>query len=431
MRLRDQTPLDPEFVASLDAIDSVLAGEPVDPRYAELAELALLVAAERPEPDAAFATLLDERVERRFAAARPAARKPGRARRRWLWGPAAGLSIAAVVAVLVLVSPGPSVPTRSAVHSTASSSSAGAPAAKAPSRSAGSGASSGAFGGHTGAPAPSRVPQPAVGTKQTLGSATTPSRAGSTPSQAGSFFSSPAVLQPPASGRKLIQGGQLALTASPNRIDTVAQEVFDAVGQERGIVKRSTVTATGGPGGYAEFELSIPSGVLAQTMAALSTLRYAHVTSRTDTSQDVTNQYNGDVTALADARALRTSLLKQLANATTQAQIDSLTAQLHDAEASISSDRATLRGLNNQVNYSQVTVTINGGPLPLTPRSGSSGGFTLHRAAHDAGRVLTVAAGAALIAAAALLPLAMLGALGWWVVAAIRRRRREHALDMA
>lgn len=391
MRLRDETPLDPEVMASLDAIDSVLAGEPVDPRYADLAELALLVAAERPEPGTAFATLLDERVERRFAAARPAARKPGRSRRRWLWGPAAGVSIAAVVAVLVVVSPGTSVPRRSAAHAIALSSSAAAPAAN--------------------------------GTKQALGSATTFG-------QAGSVASPPAVLQPPATGRKLIQGGQLALTTSPSRIETVAQEVFNVVGQERGIVNRSTVTATGGPGGYAEFELSIPSGVLAQTMAALSTLPYAHVTSRTDNSQDVTNRYNGDVTALADGRALRTSLLKQLANATTQAQIDSLTARLHDAEASISSDLATLRGLNNQINYSQVTVTINGGPLPVTPQSGS-GGFTLHQAAHDAGRVLTVAAGAALIAAAALLPLAMLGALGWWGVAAIRRRRREHALDMA
>jgi hypothetical protein len=203
--------------------------------------------------------------------------------------------------------------------------------------------------------------------------------------------------------------------------------VFDVVGQQRGIVNSSTVTATGGPGGYAEFQLSIPSGALPQTMAALSTLQYAHVASRTDTSQDVTDRYNSDVTRLADARALRTSLLKQLANAATQAQIDSLTAQIHDAEASISSDLATLRGLNNQINYSQVTLTINGGPVPLPAQSGG-GGFSLHQAAHDAGRVLTVAAGVALIGAAALLPISLLGALGW-VVTALRRRRREQALD--
>jgi hypothetical protein len=47
-------------------------------------------------------------------------------------------------------------------------------------------------------------------------------------------------------------------------------------------------------------------------------------------------------------------LLKQLANATTAAQIQSLTAQIHDAEASISSDEATLRALNNQIDFSKV-----------------------------------------------------------------------------
>jgi hypothetical protein len=165
-------------------------------------------------------------------------------------------------------------------------------------------------------------------------------------------------------------------------------------------------------------------------MASLSTLRYARVASRTDTTQDVNDQYQADVRALNEARALRTSLLKQLANATTQAQIQSLTAQIHDADASISSDEATLRGLNHQIDYSEVTVTVNGGPVPLPATSGS-GGFTLHQAAHDAGRVLTVAAGVALIGLAALVPLTLIGALGWWVVSTLRRRRREHALDLA
>jgi hypothetical protein len=44
--------------------------------------------------------------------------------------------------------------------------------------------------------------------------------------------------------------------------------------------------------------------------------------------------------------------------------------------------------------------------------------------------VLTVAAGVALIALAALVPIALLGALAWWIATAIRRRRREQALDL-
>lgn len=238
-------------------------------------------------------------------------------------------------------------------------------------------------------------------------------------------------MQPPSNGRKVIQGAQLSLTAAPSRIDDVAQEVFVVIGQVRGIVDSSTVTAINGPGGYAEFELSIPSASLPQAMASLSSLRYAKVASRTDTTQDVNDQYQADVRALADARALRTSLLGQLANATTQAQIDSLTARIHDAEASISSDEATLRSLNRQIDYSHVGLTINGGPAVTTAPSGNGGGgFGVGQAAHDAGRVLTVAAGIALIAAAALLPLALLGALAWWIAGALRRRRREQALDL-
>ena len=44
MPLLDQDPIDPEIAATLDAIDATLAGEPVDGRYAEIAEIALLLA---------------------------------------------------------------------------------------------------------------------------------------------------------------------------------------------------------------------------------------------------------------------------------------------------------------------------------------------------------------------------------------------------
>ncbi len=407
MRLRDETPLDPDVAASLDAIDAVLAGEPVDPRHAELAELALLLAGERPEPNSAFTTLLGEGVERRFTAPRSPARAPSTSRRRWFWGPLAGLATAAVVAVLVVVSAGPGQSPRSAL-TVPSSSASSAGTAKVPAAAA----------------------TPAIGVPRRLSSTPTAKQTSSPSANQAVSPGQAVVLQPPPNGRKIIQGAQLALGTAPSRVDAVAQEVFDVVGQERGIVNSSTVTAAGGPGGYAQFQLNIPSAVLPQTMAALSSLRYAEVTSRTDTTQDVNDQYQSDVRALADARALRTSLLKQLAAATTQTQIDSLTAQIHDADASISSDEATLRSLGNRIDYSQVTLTINGGPVPVPVPSSSGGGFTLHQAAHDAGRVLTVVAGVALIGAAALVPVALFGALAWWIATAIRRRRREQGLDM-
>ncbi len=42
--------LDPRVLADLDAIDATLAGEPVYPAHAELAELALLLADATPRP---------------------------------------------------------------------------------------------------------------------------------------------------------------------------------------------------------------------------------------------------------------------------------------------------------------------------------------------------------------------------------------------
>ena len=245
-----------------------------------------------------------------------------------------------------------------------------------------------------------------------------------TPTASGQNAPAPA---PPANGRKIIQSAQLALNAPGNRIDDVAQQVFNVVGDEHGIVNSSTVTSTGTPDGYAQFDLSVPSASLSDTMTALSRLRYASVVSRTDATQDVNGQFNAATSRLADARALRTSLLKQLAAAVTQTQIDSLTAQIHDAEASISSDQAALGRLNHQINYSQITLTINATVVPVPTASS----FTIGKAAHDAGRVLTVAAGVALITLAGFVPLALLGALAWWLGLSVRRRRRQQALDLA
>jgi hypothetical protein len=420
MRQREELPLDPEIVASLDAIDAVLSGRVVDPAQADVAELALLLRADRPRMDRDFAARLDERVQRRFE---PVPKSTGRSgpglggaglrrwpRRRWLWTPAAGLAAALVVAVVIVIG------------------GAGGPAT--PKRPVAVNAGTASRRTHS---SPQRLLRPAAGTLQSrassavrpFGRATTSATAAMAPANANGQA---LTLAPVPNGRKIIQSAQLSLTAAPSRVDQVAQEVFNAVGQAHGIVKSSRVTATGGPGGYAQFELSIPSSALPQTMASLSTLPHARVASRTDNTQDVNDSYRADQRRLADARALRASLLRQLASAVTQGEIDSLTARIHNAESSISSDENALRSLQHQIAYSQVTLTINAGAVPVTTKG--SGGFTLGKAAHDAGRVLTVAAGVVLIALAALLPVGLLLALLWWIGGRVRHRRRLQALDL-
>ncbi|HUA71873.1 MAG TPA: DUF4349 domain-containing protein [Solirubrobacteraceae bacterium] len=408
----DKDPIDPEIAATLDAIDATLAGEPVDGRFAEVAEIALLLASERPQVPPAFAESMDAKVQRRFAPIDGKARRFGaggpRKRRRWsgVWQGtgAVAAGAAAIVAIAVVAGGG-----HGASSGASSSAAAGAPLRSLSSASPANGSGSATSAHSVPARAPSESGSAANG------------------SAAGSAASVPPIVQPPTSGRKVVQGAQLNLSAAANRVEAVAQEIYNVVGQANGIVENSSVTQ-GGPGAGANFQLSLPSGGLAETMSQLSTLNYAQVVSRTDSSQDITDQYGATTRALADERARRTSLLKQLANATTTEQVDSLNAQIHDAEASISSDQATLNRLNHSVNYSQVYVTVaaKSGPVPA---SHGGGGFTIGRAAHDAGRVLTVAAGVALIAIAALTPVALVVALVWWVGSALKRRRREQALD--
>jgi hypothetical protein len=163
-------------------------------------------------------------------------------------------------------------------------------------------------------------------------------------------------------------------------------------------------------------------------MTQLSRLDHAQVTSRTDGIQDVTDQYGAAQRRVSDAQAHRTALLKQLANAQTTEQINSLNAQIRDADAAISAAQGALASLNRRINNVQIAVTINAAmPAPVV----QSSGFTIGKAAHDARRVLVVAAGVALIVLAVLVPVALLAALLWWAGTLVRRRRREHALDVA
>jgi Domain of unknown function (DUF4349) len=235
------------------------------------------------------------------------------------------------------------------------------------------------------------------------------------------------VPQPPGGGRQVIQSAELQLSAAPDQIDQVAQEAFDVIGAVHGFVASSTVTQTGGSDGYASLQLSVPSGSLSQATNDLARLPHAHVTSSTESAQDVTDQYSADQRRLSDAQALRTSVLKQLAGAQTPQQTASLNAQLHDADGAIASAQAALAALGRQINFTQITMTISASAAPVS----HGGGLTIGKAAHDAGRVLVVAAAVALIALAALVPAGLLGGLVWWAGALLRRRRREQVLDSA
>jgi hypothetical protein len=105
--------------------------------------------------------------------------------------------------------------------------------------------------------------------------------------------------------------------------------------------------------------------------------------------------------------------------------------QLRRNLAAIARVRTAIAHLHTRVTDSTITVSVRG-PAARTHHpshaSGGGGTFTLRRGLHDAGRVLVVAAGVALIVLAALAPIALLAALGAWGWVLLRRRRREGAL---
>lgn len=263
MRHPEDQSADPEVTASLEAIEATLAGEPVDPGYAEVAEVALLLAAERPTLSPEFERELDRLVQGRFGAAprgappvsKPVPRKRTRWNAWWALAPAAAAAVAGLVALFVLT----------AGQSGTISGPSGAVVSSASAHRPSSGARS--------------APVAHTPYLRARGSASAPTAATASPG-----------LQPPTKGRQLIQSSQLTLGAARTRIDAVSQEVYDVIGAQNGFVDSATVNATGGTGGYGRFQLTVPSATLPQTMTSLSQLRYASVLSRTDNVEDVTGQ---------------------------------------------------------------------------------------------------------------------------------------------
>ncbi len=372
-------------------------------------DVALLVAAAREFPSEEFARELDERVARRFAPgpADSGTRADGhrwwRPPPRWTAAPAALVVAGAVAAAVIVPDLG----------------SGGAPLAAFNGGSAlvAHGKDSASYSSGTGSAG-------AASTSGPLAMAGQPVRAAALPSTGS--FSAPSV-----PGTRQIKSAQITLSTPNEHVNQVAQEVITVVASEHGTVQNSRITSASrsSGGGYATFTLSIPTGNLQAAMTQLSRLRFAALNSSTAGSQNVSSRYDSYQRKLGDAQALRISLLKQLQTADSQTAIDSIEAQIKTAERQIAHWQSTLHSLQHQIGYSDVSVQVNAGVLPVTPTPGTQSGFTITRAVHDALHVLVVSAGVAVIALAAMIPLGLVAALLMWLWVWLRQRRREQALD--
>lgn len=247
--------------------------------------------------------------------------------------------------------------------------------------------------------------------------------AASSPAQSASAEPAAPVLNgaTPTPGRVQQVAASISLAATPSEVQATADRVGALAVGDGGFVQSSHVQVQQGGTSEASLMLRLPSAKLSSALASLA--RLAAVRAESQSLQDITDTYDAARRRLADVTAERQALLRALAGATTEGQIDSLRERLSQARSAIAEARSALQAVSQRASTAEVEVTVVGDART------ASEGLTLHRGLHDAGRVLVVTLAVLLVAAAILAPLALLlGALatgrGAW-----RRYQRERALD--
>jgi len=394
----------------LAALDDALAGRPVDPDLADLAELAVLVRDERPVADPAFARSLDERVERGFP----------RAAKRRLWGikwpQISGPALGIAASVLLVVVVGVSVPLGGDDES--GSSGGGVSATEEAPSSARSGGDESSSTSKPSAAADSAEPAPT----------SVPDGGTSSPAVLGGPLPTPPSPAPNAdrrSRRSVERSAQLVLATPPGDIDRAAARILRVTDDLGGYVVSSQVSSRAS----GEFELRVPESRLQRALSRLSAV--GKVRERTQSSQDITAAVVSVEERLKDARTERRSLLRQLAKATTPNQTTSIRERLRLVSGQIAAGKRDLRRVKTRASYSTIAVTL------LADRRSANGaddddgsaGWSPGDALDDAVRILEVSAGVLLVAGALALPLGLVGLLVWLAGRQAAQRRRERALD--
>jgi Domain of unknown function (DUF4349) len=362
--------------AELEAVEAALAGRDVPPEHAELAELALLLRDDRPAPDPRWASRLDQRVRAGFP---KRATDPPRFKV-WLRTLAPAIGVACVVLAITALA-----------------------------LTAGGGSGEGDGGGAAG------------------GASTTSEEAAEPASGDGAVAQERVAPRDPRSDargpRSVERSATMTLATRARDIDRVAGEISRVAANLDGFVAASSISSTRG----GSIDLRVPSARLDTAVQQLS--RLADVRELTRQSQDITSSVVSARERLNDARTERESLLRQLANATTVNETESIRARLRIVSKEIAAARSRLRSVNNRAQFADIGVTL------VAARGAgdddNSGAWTPGDALGDAGRVLEVMAAVAVVALAVALPIALAIALAWLAGRAISRRRRERALDAA
>ena len=393
----------------LAALDDALAGRPVDPDLADLAELAVLVRDERSTPDPAFASSLDERARAGFP--RPAKKRRMPA---FSWPkitlPALGLAASVFLVVVIATS----IPSGGGDDSAGGSGGGGSASTALPETSDSGSSADSSGGGSSSARARKQAPG-AAGDE----SASSPA-IGTLP---------PEPPQPGNPGtdtrtrRYVERSAQLTIATRPRDIDRAAAKIIKVADDLGGFVVTSQVSS----GASGEFELRVPERRLQTALSRLSDV--GKVRDRTQASQDITGAVASVADRLRDARTERRSLLRQLAKATTVNQTESIRRRLRLVSGEIARAKAELRNVKRRASFSTIAVQLVADRALAEGDSDDDSSWTPGDAWRDAGRILEVSAGVLMIAAALALPVGLVLLLAWLAMRQAAQRRRERALD--
>ena len=224
----------------------------------------------------------------------------------------------------------------------------------------------------------------------------------------------------PAERRRVERSASVTLAPPADEIQEVADGVAAAATVAGGYVAGSQVT-TGSREGSASLQLRVPSARLAVLLARLRDL--APVESLTQAADDITGATGVAAERVADARAERRALLRAQGPATTEREIATLRERLRLNRSRLAAAKGTLEALRRRARLATVDVAVH-----ARRDGGGAGAWTPRDALGDALRVLEVAAGVALVGAAALVPLLLLALPVALLARASVRRRRERAL---
>jgi hypothetical protein len=226
--------------------------------------------------------------------------------------------------------------------------------------------------------------------------------------------------------RDIERSTYITLGTKPGEVSSAAAKIFEAVHAVDGVVLHSKVQSgsAGATGAY--FDLLIPSRKLDDALSSFSQI--AEVRERHDATNDITAPTVGAAEELRDSNAAIEGLLKELGDAETGAERESVEARLREERGRHAAIRARLDNLDRRASMSEVTVRIvTDHGAGVTP-AGKGGSWGIGDALHDAGHILTIAAGVALIGLAILGPIALI-VLALWLANRFRLRRlRERTL---